>query len=169
MDFFTQEYQSGQPFPSPGDLPEPGLKPRSPTLKRDSLPSEPPGRRQLPNSKTGISCDSSCSFSLYFQQITKRFQISLLHHYEIGVYLSPSSWLFRPSSLLWNYYHGFLVSFLPLLIFSPWCAQIYLYIKQIRPSYPLHKGSFHFPIVMSYLVQTILRPPHCLPLQRPLL
>ena len=31
-------------FPSPGDLPNPGVKPRSPTLQEDSLPTEPPGR-----------------------------------------------------------------------------------------------------------------------------
>ena len=31
-------------FPSPGDLPNPGIKPRSPTLQEDSLPSEPPGK-----------------------------------------------------------------------------------------------------------------------------
>ena len=32
------------PFPSPGDLPDPGIKPRSPALQTDSLPSEPPGK-----------------------------------------------------------------------------------------------------------------------------
>ena len=37
------EYWSGSPFPSPGDLPKPGIGPRSPTLQVDSLPSEPPG------------------------------------------------------------------------------------------------------------------------------
>ena len=37
MDFSRPEYWSGQPFPSPGDLPNPGLKPRSPTLQADSL------------------------------------------------------------------------------------------------------------------------------------
>ena len=37
-----QEYWSGLPFPSPGDLPKPGIKPESPTLQADSLPSEPP-------------------------------------------------------------------------------------------------------------------------------
>ena len=41
MGFSRQEYWSGLPFPSPGDLPNPGIKPRSPTLQRDSLPSEP--------------------------------------------------------------------------------------------------------------------------------
>ena len=34
----------GLPFPSPGDLPDPGITPRSPTLQADSLPSEPPGK-----------------------------------------------------------------------------------------------------------------------------
>ena len=44
MEFSKQEYQSGLPFPSPGDLPDPGIKPRSPVLKADSLLSEPPGK-----------------------------------------------------------------------------------------------------------------------------
>ena len=42
MGFSRQEYWSGLPFPSPGDLPDPGIEPRSPTLRADSLPSEPP-------------------------------------------------------------------------------------------------------------------------------
>ena len=37
-----QEYWSGLPSPPPGDLPNPGIEPRSPTLQVDSLPSEPP-------------------------------------------------------------------------------------------------------------------------------
>ena len=44
MGFSRQEYQSGLPFPSPGDLPDPGIEPRSPALQADSLPSEPPGK-----------------------------------------------------------------------------------------------------------------------------
>ena len=43
MGFSRQEYWSGLPFPSPGDLPDPGIKPGSPTLQADALPSEPPG------------------------------------------------------------------------------------------------------------------------------
>ena len=42
MGFSRQEYWSGLPFPSPGDLPNPGIKPRSPTLQADALTSEPP-------------------------------------------------------------------------------------------------------------------------------
>ena len=41
--FSRQEYWSGLPFPSPGDLPNPGTEPRSPTSQADSLPFEPQG------------------------------------------------------------------------------------------------------------------------------
>ena len=43
MGFSRQEYWSGLPFPSPGDLPDPGIKPKSPILQADALTSEPPG------------------------------------------------------------------------------------------------------------------------------
>ena len=46
MEFSRQEYWSGVPFSSPGDLPNPGIEPRSPTLQADALPSEPPGKPQ---------------------------------------------------------------------------------------------------------------------------
>ena len=44
MGFSRQEYCSGLPFPSPGDLPNPGIKPGSPALQADALTSEPPGK-----------------------------------------------------------------------------------------------------------------------------
>ena len=44
MEFPRQEYWSGLPFPSPGDLPNPGIEPGSPALQADALPSEPPGK-----------------------------------------------------------------------------------------------------------------------------
>ena len=43
MEFSRQEYWSGLPFPSPRDLPHPGIEPRPPALWADALPSEPPG------------------------------------------------------------------------------------------------------------------------------
>ena len=46
MGFSRQEYWSGLPFTSPGDLPNPAIEPRSPPLQADSLPSEPPGKPQ---------------------------------------------------------------------------------------------------------------------------
>ena len=42
MGFSRQGYWSGLLFPSPGDLPDPGIEPASPTLQADALPSEPP-------------------------------------------------------------------------------------------------------------------------------
>ena len=46
LGFSRQEHWSGLPFPPPGDLPDPGIKPRSPTLQADALTSEPPGKPQ---------------------------------------------------------------------------------------------------------------------------
>ena len=47
MEFSGQEYWSGLSFPSPGDLPNPGIEPRSPALQADSLLTEPPGKPKI--------------------------------------------------------------------------------------------------------------------------
>ena len=64
MEFSRQEYWSVLPFPSPGDLPNPGIKPKSSTLREDSLLSEPPGKRsiQTTSHKTvfHVLCQSNC-------------------------------------------------------------------------------------------------------------
>ena len=54
MGFSRPEYWSGLPFPSPGDLPSPGIEPRSPALQADSLPSEPPGKGKQSGGK--VNC-----------------------------------------------------------------------------------------------------------------
>ena len=48
MGFSRQEYWNGSPFPSSGDLLNPGIKPRSPALQADALASEPPGKPAPP-------------------------------------------------------------------------------------------------------------------------
>ena len=53
MEFSRQEFWSAQPIPSPGDLPDPGIEPRSPTLQTDSLPSEPPELKESRESDMG--------------------------------------------------------------------------------------------------------------------
>ena len=53
MEFSRQEYWSGLPFPSPGDLPDPGIEPGSPALWADALLSEPPGK-SLPSVLTEL-------------------------------------------------------------------------------------------------------------------
>ena len=50
MGFSRQEYWSGLPFPSPGDLPDPGIEPGSPALEADTLTSE------LKKAQTGFQC-----------------------------------------------------------------------------------------------------------------
>ena len=47
MGLSRQEFWSGLPFLSPGDLPDPGIEPRSPALQADALPSEPSGRHKI--------------------------------------------------------------------------------------------------------------------------
>ena len=47
MEFSSPEYWSGEPFPSPGDLPNPGTESRSPALQADSLPAEPQGKPNI--------------------------------------------------------------------------------------------------------------------------
>ena len=46
-EFYRQEYLSGLPFPFPGDFPNPGIEPGSPTMQADALQSEPPGKPNL--------------------------------------------------------------------------------------------------------------------------
>ena len=52
MEFSKQEYWNGLPFPSPGDLPNPGIEPRSPTLQADALLSEPPEKEMATHFNT---------------------------------------------------------------------------------------------------------------------
>ena len=49
MGLSRQEYRSGLPFPSPGDLPDQGIEPGSPKVQADALTSEPPGKPTAPN------------------------------------------------------------------------------------------------------------------------
>ena len=53
LGFFRQEYWSRLPFPYPGDLPDSGIEPGSPALQADALPSEPPGKPELPGKPPG--------------------------------------------------------------------------------------------------------------------
>ena len=59
MGFSRQEYWSGLPFPSLGDLPEPGIEPGSPTLQADALPSEPPGNSRFSQIHVSININSN--------------------------------------------------------------------------------------------------------------
>ena len=70
MGFSRRERWSGLPFPSPEDLPDPGIEPTSPESQADSLPAEPQGKPRIlewvaypfsrgssrPRNQTGVSC-----------------------------------------------------------------------------------------------------------------
>ena len=69
--FSRPEYWSGLPCSPPGDLPNPGIKPRSPVLQADSLPPEPPGKPK----DTGVG-----SLSLLWENFpTQESKQGLLH------------------------------------------------------------------------------------------
>ena len=72
MGFSRQEYWSGLPFPSSGDLPDPGIKPRSPALQADSLLTEPPG-----HSQEGICVYIQLRHFVSQQKLTLRFSSHL--------------------------------------------------------------------------------------------
>ena len=60
MGFPRQEYWSGLPFHSPGNLPNPGIKPMFPALQADSLPTEPSGKPITVWSEVAQSCLTLC-------------------------------------------------------------------------------------------------------------
>ena len=77
LEFSRWGYWSGLPFPSPGDLPDPGIKPGSPTLQADTLPSEPPGKTLLKakfcskREEFSTETQMTCNFILGFPGGTK--------------------------------------------------------------------------------------------------
>ena len=86
MGFYRQEYWSGLPFPSPEDLPDPGIKPQSPTLWEVSLPPEPPGKpfHDLAYSNIWLK-----RFFFPFNQIEATEHYSLIiTHLTIGIVFS---------------------------------------------------------------------------------
>ena len=78
--FFRQEYWSGWPFPSPGDLPKPGIGPRSPNLQENSLPSEPPGKPK--NAGCCCCCSSVASVVSDSLQPRRRQPTRLPHPWD---------------------------------------------------------------------------------------
>ena len=71
MGFSRQECWSGLPFPSPGDLPDPGIELRSPALQADALPSEPPM-----GSQEAVKIVQQVSFTQFPQMITSSISVT---------------------------------------------------------------------------------------------
>ena len=84
MKFSRPEYWSGSLFPSPRDLPNPGIEPRTPALQADSLPTEP--QRKLKNSGVGSHPFSSRSVAISYSRgivPTQGLNLCLLHCRQI--------------------------------------------------------------------------------------
>ena len=92
MRFSRQEYWSGLPFPSPEDLPDPGIEPGFPALQADALPSEPPGKPYLGTKQQQINA------------------IEVQHFFPIG--LSPNLHFHNLYSVSLNRYLQNIVSFI---------------------------------------------------------
>ena len=91
MEFSRQEYWSGLPFPSPGDLPDPRIELGPPALQADALPSEPPGRDAF---------NSKCTYSSIILQ-TSQINRSIVGCYRVEILSSllTSHFLMVSSSL----------------------------------------------------------------------
>ena len=76
MGFPRQECWSGLPFPSPGDLPDPGIEPGSPALQADALPSEPPGTMTMGRVVIKIKWPNSCKAVSMFPDTGNRVSIN---------------------------------------------------------------------------------------------
>ena len=126
MEFSRQEYWRHLPFPSSGNLPNPGIKPRSPTMQADSSPAEPLGKPK----NTGVG---SLSFSRGSSQ--PRNQIFFLPCYAMAWKMPPGSKL-GPCGhhLIFCLLSG--ISLLLCLIFSVWkqlchlSCQVFLWFKK---------------------------------------
>ena len=105
MGFSRQEYWSGLPFPSPGDLPNPGIEPRSPTLQADALPSEPPGNPTLKLIQCPRICLGVLVSSPLFEDLVPAFQRAHRTNLESaptespGTQRMPSNWQLRLSPI----------------------------------------------------------------------
>ena len=128
MGFSRPEYWSGLPFPPPRDLPDPGIKPRSPTLQADSLLAKPQGKPK----NTGVG-----SLSL-LQGIfpSQALNWGLLHCRRI---LYQLSFLGRPSTYL---------SYLPIIYFIT-CLSVYLSDVSIC-HLPIYLPTYH--LIPTYLI-----------------
>ena len=73
MAFSRQECWSELPFPSPGDLPNPGIEPGSPALQPDALPSEPPGKPKTDYNYNAVLIKILMTFFTKLEQIILKF------------------------------------------------------------------------------------------------
>ena len=87
MGFSRQEYSNGLPFPLPGNLPNPGIQPRSPTLQADYLPAEPQGKPK----NTGVGSLSLLQWIFSTQELNRGLLYCRRILYQLSYEGSPDT------------------------------------------------------------------------------
>ena len=80
MEFSRPEYWNGSPVPSPGDLPNPGMEPKSPALQADSLPAEPQGKPK----NTGVGNLSLLQWIFLTQESNQGILLCRQYFYQLS-------------------------------------------------------------------------------------
>ena len=125
MKFSRPEYWSGYLFPSPGDLPNPGIKPRVPALQADYVPTEPPGKLTISQSLLKFMSIESVMPSNHFILCCPLLLPSVFR--SISIFSNESALHFR-----WSKYWSF--------SFSP--SNEYLELVSFRIVSPVTLGKF---------------------------
>ena len=122
LEFSRQEYWSGQTFPSPEDLPHPGIKPRSPALQADSLLSEPPGKPwyYLELGKSGAGRDRFQGNFIEWKSTEQRETVGRIRLIYMSYFISH---YFNLHNLIWlvphqELYNKEFMSILPVKLFG---------------------------------------------------
>ena len=112
MEFSRQEYWNGQRFPSPGDLPHPGMESSSPALQADSLLSEPPGKPpgQEQMSKTDILLTQPWIFFKGQTQLSSDFNAQTL------IQKLRKSMLYKVETFIFCFILFFTISYTEILL-----------------------------------------------------
>ena len=90
MEFFRQEYWSGLPFPSPGDLPDPGIELGSSALQADTLSSEPPGKPKTRDDRYKYQASGYLSGELGRVQLKGALKVFKRYQDCLGFFSTPS-------------------------------------------------------------------------------
>ena len=129
MKFSRPEYWSGWPFPSPGDLPNPEIEPRSPTLQMDFLPAEPEGKPK--NTRVGSQ------FLLQQIFLSQELNQGLLHCRQIlyqlsyqGSFNKVTLTLINNMKMMHILYFKHIPNFSPEILYYEETRVIILFIKK---------------------------------------
>ena len=128
MEFSRPEYWSGWPLLSPGDLPHPGIEPRSPTSQVDSLPAEPPGKP--------IKDEDHCFLAIHFRSQFSALPESWLYSFCKGadsvrqeLAVAEKCWL---EQRLWSRLFDFKSYLYHLLAMWPWLKALVSFSSSVK-------------------------------------